>query len=271
MSASTKRRRLKPDVRAAREVAAALRDRVAAFCQQHGGVPDPSWPARAYNSVHEGVLGGTWRIETPLGVWCVHEPADPSITTLVSINTRFNDPARAVAALATSAYRSRLNPHSGKWNHDWSLDISPSTAKDPAALVSLVDSLMVDFEHATRVFLPTPQPAAPPTAVQGGPYHKGPTACQAIVDDHDHPAVYAPRQRISSPGDKPCSRRAKVTLGKLALCTVHAQLAAEGLVHLSGRVHDRNTIRDVRRVKHLRDGIETWQRGLVAVPIEVKP
>lgn len=266
MSASTKRRR-KPGIPAVHAVTAALRDLVADFCRRHGGEPHTTCGERVTTS--EGINGATWVVPTPIGNWLVHEPSDPG-TPLISINTRFMHPDRAVTVLATHANGGQLNPHSGKWNHNWSLDLAPASAKDAAGLASLAGSLMVDFEHAARVFLPTPQPAAPPTAVQGGPYHTGPTGCQAIIDDHDRPRVHAPMQRISAPGDKPCSRRAKVTLGKLALCNAHARLAQEGLVQEGGRVHDRNTIRDVHRVAHLRGGLETWQRGLVAVPIEVK-
>ena len=90
-----------------------------------------------------------------------------------------------------------------------------------------------------------------------------PQLCQAIVDDHDHPAVYAPMQRMVTPGDKPCSRRRKERVGHLHLCSIHAKLAREGLVSETGRVAARTDINNVRRFpKRFPTGIHTWAQGV---------
>lgn len=71
--------------------------------------------------------------------------------------------------------------------------------------------------------------------------------CQAIVDDWERLKVHAPRQRISLPGDKPCSRRGAEQVEHLHLCSTHARMAREGLVMESGRVVNRDDIRNVHR------------------------
>lgn len=93
----------------------------------------------------DGVYGATWVVPTRLGEWLVHEPSDPG-TSLISINTRFQNPERAGAVIASHAAGGQLNPHSGKWNHNWSLGL-PTDA-------DVAKTLMVDFEHAARVIFP---------------------------------------------------------------------------------------------------------------------
>jgi hypothetical protein len=71
--------------------------------------------------------------------------------------------------------------------------------------------------------------------------------CQAIVDDWERLKVHAPRQRLSMPGDKPCSRRATEPVEHLHLCSTHARMAREGLVMETGRVANKEDIRNVHR------------------------
>ena len=126
--------------------------------------------------------------------------------------------------------------------------------------------------HQERVHAATGAPT-----VLGAPYQGGPTtatrvACQATIDDLDRPKLHAPRQRISVPGDKPCTRRATARFGALCLCATHVRLAQEGLLTADGRVRDKNTIRDVRSIRdggrrgraHARPNfqIETWHLNL---------
>ncbi len=87
--------------------------------------------------------------------------------------------------------------------------------------------------------------------------------CQAEVDDFDHPAFYAPRQRIINPGDKPCPRKGKETVGPLCLCATHAKMARAGLVSEQGRVADRNSRRDVRNFpQKFPHGLHDWASKL---------
>ncbi len=87
--------------------------------------------------------------------------------------------------------------------------------------------------------------------------------CLAIVDDMEHLAYYAPRQGLVQPGSKPCSHEAKETVGHLRLCATHARMAREGLIMESGRVADREDIRNVRRYpKKFPHGLYSWVRKL---------
>ena len=72
-------------------------------------------------------------------------------------------------------------------------------------------------------------------------------ACQAIVDDVDHPTYHAPMQHILAPGSKRCSRMSKDEVKHLGLCAAHARMARAGLVAYDGRVAPRADIAAVRR------------------------
>jgi len=67
-----------------------------------------------------GLLGGTydWDLQTQAGLLGV--TVDPDSTYLHRIFARFQDVDRAKALLDRLAV-SHLNPHSGKWNFNWSL------------------------------------------------------------------------------------------------------------------------------------------------------
>jgi len=83
--------------------------------------------------------------------------------------------------------------------------------------------------------------------------------CQAIVDDWDRLSYYAPRQRVSVPGNKPCSRRSTEAVQHLHLCATHARLAREGLVAESGRVANQPDIRNVHRYpEKFPNGLYSW-------------
>jgi hypothetical protein len=84
----------------------ALRERVANWCRERGGV-EIDQPR--FNSVMNGVLGGTWKLETKIGPWLVHLPADATIENFFSINTRFTD-------WGEGRLPGDANQHSGKWN-----------------------------------------------------------------------------------------------------------------------------------------------------------
>lgn len=94
--------------------------------------------------------------------------------------------------------------------------------------------------------------------------------CQAICEDFERPRYHASMQRITCPGEKPCSRKAKVQFntgkGILCLCTTHARLAREGFVAENGQVTGRNDIREYRAKMDRRPGLfrppHTWVKGL---------
>ena len=77
---------------------------VADWCERHGGVLIEE---SAYNSVLDGVFGGSYRLQTSIGPWVVHLPSDASV--IFSINTRFED-------WSGHHLPSGANEHSGKWN-----------------------------------------------------------------------------------------------------------------------------------------------------------
>ncbi|GAF68913.1 unnamed protein product [marine sediment metagenome] len=87
--------------------------------------------------------------------------------------------------------------------------------------------------------------------------------CRAIIDDYDNLAYYAPAQRVTVPGEKPCSFKARFRVGSLCLCKRHQQLALDGLLDEDGRVAARQTRADVRRYpSKFPHGLYTWARDL---------
>ena len=88
-------------------VAAWLRDLIATWCTARGGTCRPQRGTYGDGSVK----GGTWRVPTKYGMWYVHEPSDP-VGDYITINTRFEQPSRAVPAQLVG-----YNAYSGKWNH----------------------------------------------------------------------------------------------------------------------------------------------------------
>ena len=116
-----------------------LRASVAAWCVDHGGVEmRPS----EYNSISDGVLGGTYRLESTIGPWDVHLPGDSAI--LLSINTCF-------LKAEPPALPSDANQHSGKWNFNAS---HPRSGPDDAAA-----------EHLFRWFTSAAKQYAIPAAI----------------------------------------------------------------------------------------------------------
>jgi hypothetical protein len=85
--------------------------------------------------------------------------------------------------------------------------------------------------------------------------------CQAIIEDWDRPSYRAGPQRITAPGHRRCSRTAKVRIKHLEFCTVHAQLAREGMIDDKGQVAHKSDIRAVRRWPHgFPNGLHSWAR-----------
>jgi len=94
--------------------------------------------------------------------------------------------------------------------------------------------------------------------------------CQAIIEDFENLAYYAPAQRIRAAGSKPCSRAAKYRVGKLCFCKSHAQLALDGLVDEQGEVASTAIRRDVRaHPERHKGGFFSWARGLPLVKLQL--
>lgn len=80
--------------------------------------------------------------------------------------------------------------------------------------------------------------------------------CQAIINDYENGTHYNLRRSYVSAEQRPCMKAAKVEmrspLGVVRnLCAVHARLAEEGLLTVTGHVEPRQTIRDVHNVDQL--------------------
>lgn len=74
-----------------------------------------------------------------------------------------------------------------------------------------------------------------------------PNQCQALCEDYERPAYSASMQRIVVPGVKACSKGAKVQIGHLKLCEVHARMAREGFIDEDGTVAPKDIRNDHRR------------------------
>lgn len=183
--------RRKPGIRAAREVATALRDLVADFCRRHGGELHPTRDERV--TTPDGIYGATWVVPTRVGAWLVHEPCDPSAVPLISINTRFIEPARARGVVGATVDGATMNPYSGKWNHNWSVEDVTQTPAQTAR--GLLDA----FAHLAAPFVqPTSHAATGAPAVLGAPYQGGPTTATRVATiylRHESGATHALRGR----------------------------------------------------------------------------
>lgn len=124
-------------------------------------------------------------------------------------------------------------------------------------LENTYDNTFVIYYNADRVLMA--RGVLPPHP------RRGVMNCQAVIDDRDRPAYHAPMQRISVPGDKPCSRTAHGQVGHLHLCRKHFGLACEGLIDERGRVASRADIRAVRKHGKFPDGLYTWWKTATIV------
>ena len=136
--------------RIARATAGYLRDLVATFCRERGG----TMIRPRGSSADFGTFGASWDIPTRFGLWVVHEPSDPS-TGLVSINTRFEDPAYITAAINRGELGARFaldfNYHSGKWNHHAEV----MATNDPE---TFAQSFILDLKHRSSFLFTTLTP-----------------------------------------------------------------------------------------------------------------
>jgi hypothetical protein len=105
-----------------------------------------------------------WRCET-LELWTKAGRAELNVTIsarFAHLYFRFDDPARAAEAFGMSRHDTRLNRHSGKWNHlatpgDWTRNGEPS----PQDSVELFrHSLQNDFEKVAEPNPPADEVAA---------------------------------------------------------------------------------------------------------------
>lgn len=93
--------------------------------------------------------------------------------------------------------------------------------------------------------------------------------CQATVEDFENGTHYNLTRSFTVPEHRSCKRNAKVKLGSLCLCTLHAKLAKDGLVEEDGTVASRSVIADVRRYPtKFAGGIYKWAKDLM--PEEIK-
>jgi hypothetical protein len=96
-----------------------------------------------------------------------------------------------------------------------------------------------------------------------------PIKCQATVEDFENGTRYNLARVFTIPVAKPCSRNAKLQVGKFCFCAQHAKFALEGLIDDDGSVATRNALRDVRKYpKKFLNGIYTWARDLTAKEIK---
>lgn len=173
--------------RIARETAEHLRELVAAFCKKRGGTE--TQPRQTTTDF--GTFGASWGVPTRFGVWFVHEPSDPS-TGLVSVNTRFENPAYVTAAINAGElgpyFALDFNHYSGKWNHHAEV----MATNEPESFAA---SFLLDFEHRSEFLFPG-ETFAPSDA--------------ASCDERVAPSLLADSERtrgLGAPRDEVCGER----------------------------------------------------------------
>jgi len=171
--------------RLARETAGYLRDLVAQFCRERGGM---QVGVRVTVSGF-GTFGASWDVPTRFGLWVVHEPGDPC-TGLVSINTRFESPEAVDAAITAGVFGPRFaidfSPYSGKWNHHAEVLIH----NNPKAFA---EAFLLDLKHRSSFLFTT---LSESDAARGG---KGVAPCLSADDDRAR-SPRTPRDKVRRQG-----------------------------------------------------------------------